>query len=305
MRHMDVGHLERHRHQIIRHRTIAQQPVFIVQTFLEHDATDTLNDSPPNLLVYQLRVDDAATVFDAPVIQQLHKAGLDIDFDVRCLDTVRKSKWEPTLGRVSGNHEFGPRVIGQDVGPEIGLSSDFGQRQYVLTRGHVDKVALGDIQLRRGPLDHKGCEFPNIGSQGAARLQDGFASDAGPPGSPGASTVWSSFGIACDDLDLLYVHPNRISGDLGKYGFGTLTLFPDTDMARHDSSGLQAYRGAVQGGNPGPAYTVERGAGIGKLDKHGKAYSPVDVLLAQLGLLTAQGRIVHKLCNFGQRLLMR
>ena len=75
MRHRDIGHLERHRHQIIGHRRVLKLAVLGIDAFLVEGAADALHHPAPDLFVDQLRVDHPAAILDRPEIENLHEAG--------------------------------------------------------------------------------------------------------------------------------------------------------------------------------------------------------------------------------------
>jgi hypothetical protein len=85
---LDIRHLDRHRHQIIRQRAIRELTVFAVDAFLEKCRAQPLNQASAYLLIRQHRIDDPAAVLDDPVFQDLGKSGLDIELDVRSLKPI-------------------------------------------------------------------------------------------------------------------------------------------------------------------------------------------------------------------------
>ena len=56
---LDVGHLGRHRHQVVGHVAVEQLAALVVEAVLEQRAAEALHDAAAHLLVDQLRVDHA------------------------------------------------------------------------------------------------------------------------------------------------------------------------------------------------------------------------------------------------------
>ena len=78
---IDIRHLTGHRNQIVGHVGVGELTAFIILTFLEQRSTEALYHTTPDLLVDELRVDDGAAILDDPMLQQLDKAGVDIDLE--------------------------------------------------------------------------------------------------------------------------------------------------------------------------------------------------------------------------------
>ena len=128
MGHDDVGHLARHRHQVVGQAAVQQLARAVVQALLVQRAADALHDGAANLLVHQHRVDDAPAIFHRPVFQQLDEAGLGIDLDVGRLHAVREDERVVALRVVARHHQFGREAARQGVGPEVGDAAEFGER---------------------------------------------------------------------------------------------------------------------------------------------------------------------------------
>ena len=124
----DVGHLARHRHQVIGQAAVAQLARAVVQALLVQRAADALHDGAADLFVHQHGVDDAAAVFDRPVLQQPDEAGLGIDLDVRSLHAVREDERVVAMRVVARHNQFGREAARQGVGPEVGDAAEFGER---------------------------------------------------------------------------------------------------------------------------------------------------------------------------------
>ena len=63
---MDIGHLRRHRDQIVRQRPVGQITGTVVDAFFVERSADALNDAAAHLLVDDQRIDDAAAIVDRP-----------------------------------------------------------------------------------------------------------------------------------------------------------------------------------------------------------------------------------------------
>ena len=59
---------------------------------LEQGAADALHDAAADLLIDELRIDHRAAVLDAPVLEQTHLPGFDIDVQIRGLHAVGESE---------------------------------------------------------------------------------------------------------------------------------------------------------------------------------------------------------------------
>ena len=71
-----------------------------------HGTADALHYAAANLFIDELRVDDRAAVFHAPVLEQLDEAGVDIHFNQRCLYAVGEGKAVAARGVVARYHQF-------------------------------------------------------------------------------------------------------------------------------------------------------------------------------------------------------
>ena len=67
---LDVGHLGRHRHEIIGHVAVQELPALVVEAVLEQRRAEPLHDAAADLLVDELRVDDGAAILHHPMAQQ-------------------------------------------------------------------------------------------------------------------------------------------------------------------------------------------------------------------------------------------
>src|SRR5215467_6500967 len=63
----NVGHLSRHRDQIIGHVAVEQLAALVVEAVFKQCSTNALYNAAANLLVDKLRVNDGAAIFHAPV----------------------------------------------------------------------------------------------------------------------------------------------------------------------------------------------------------------------------------------------
>ena len=136
----DVGHLARHRHEVVGHVAVQELAVGAVEAFLVERGADALHDAAAQLLVDQHRVDHRARVLDAPVLEQPDEAGVGIDLDQRGLDAVGEG--EAVLARrvVARDGELGLEIHRQRVGPEVRDAAELGERQLRLQRQLVDHL---------------------------------------------------------------------------------------------------------------------------------------------------------------------
>lgn len=85
---LDIGHLERHRRDVIGHGAVLELARIVIDAVLVERAAEALYAAAADLFVGKLRVDDAAAILDHPVLQMLDPAGIDIDLDIRAVNAV-------------------------------------------------------------------------------------------------------------------------------------------------------------------------------------------------------------------------
>src|SRR5436190_1657175 len=73
----DVGHLPRHRDEVVGERAVHELAGLAVAAFLEQSRAQSLHDTAAELLVHQHRIDDPATILDDEMLQHLDESGLD------------------------------------------------------------------------------------------------------------------------------------------------------------------------------------------------------------------------------------
>ena len=93
----------------------------------EERAADALHDAAADLLVHQLRIDDGAAVFDAPVLKQLDKAGLGVHFHEGCLHAVGERKTVAARRVVARHHQLRLEIHRQRVGTEVRDAAHLGE----------------------------------------------------------------------------------------------------------------------------------------------------------------------------------
>ena len=143
---LDVGHLGRHRHQIVGHVAVEQLAALVVEAVLEQRAADALHDAAAHLLVDQLRIDDGAAVLHAPVLQQLDEAGVGVDLELARLDAVGEGERPGARHIVARRHQLGLEAGRQRVGAEIGDAGELGERQALGAAVAVDHDAVADVE---------------------------------------------------------------------------------------------------------------------------------------------------------------
>ncbi len=77
----DRWHIERGGQQVIHKRAVEQLPVLIVNQLLEEGITNPLSDSPLHLSIDQQRIDDAPSIMDGDILEDLDRIGLGINLD--------------------------------------------------------------------------------------------------------------------------------------------------------------------------------------------------------------------------------
>ena len=84
----DIGHLEGHWRHVIGHRAVLKLTRIVIDAMFVQRAAEALYATAADLFVGELRVDDAAAIFDHPVFEMLDPAGIDIDLDIRAMHAV-------------------------------------------------------------------------------------------------------------------------------------------------------------------------------------------------------------------------
>jgi hypothetical protein len=86
----NVRHLARQRHEVVHQRTREQVALLVIAAGFEERCADPMKDAAADLLVEQERLDDAAAILEAPVLQKRDDPGVGIDLEVAGLDAVRR-----------------------------------------------------------------------------------------------------------------------------------------------------------------------------------------------------------------------
>src|SRR6185436_6723036 len=88
VRYLDVGHLPRHRHEVVGHRAVEELARLVVEAFLVERSAHSLHHTAADLLVGEERVDHLAAVLDHPMLEEPDEAGLRVDLDQARLDAI-------------------------------------------------------------------------------------------------------------------------------------------------------------------------------------------------------------------------
>nr|WP_246788795.1 hypothetical protein [Bradyrhizobium sp. CIR48] len=301
----DVGHLHRHRHEIIGERAVHELTGVAVTAFLEQCRAQPLHDAAAELFVHEHRIDDAATILDDEMLQELNEASLDIHLQRAALDAVGESERIALRREVMAHGELRLRARRQRIGAEIGDACDFGDRQARVPRACIDDLAIEDIERRWLLLQNERGNLQDVALERARGLQRGLAADAGAAAGPGRAAMRRHLGISGDDLDTLLREAQLIGHDLADDRLGALPLLGDRDQAAHLARGRQAQDRAVLRRDARTADAIERRAGIGDLDEGRDADAAIDAALAQVGLLGTKCVIAHHFVQALQAGLMR
>jgi hypothetical protein len=103
---LDVRHFRRHRDQIVGHVAVEHLSALIVQTMLEQRRADALYDAAANLLVHQLRINDGAAIFHAPMLEKFYEAGVGVDFEIAALNAIGEREGPRTRHVMARHHQF-------------------------------------------------------------------------------------------------------------------------------------------------------------------------------------------------------
>ena len=143
---LDVGHLGRHRHQVVGHRADQQLALGRVGAVLVERAADALHDAAAHLLVDQQRIDDAPAILDAPMLQQRDDAGVDVDLEPAGLHAVGEGERIGLGDEVPGLHQLARQVGWQRVAAEVDDARKLGERHAHLARLALDDLAVDEIE---------------------------------------------------------------------------------------------------------------------------------------------------------------
>src|SRR5262245_39884011 len=88
MRAHDIGHLCRHRHEVVCHGRVEELSPVVMDAVLVERAADALHDAAARLLVDELWVDDAPAVVDAPHLEELDETRLGVHLEETALRAV-------------------------------------------------------------------------------------------------------------------------------------------------------------------------------------------------------------------------
>src|SRR5499433_2416068 len=185
----DVGHLRGHGDEVVHHAAREELALLVVDEMLVQRGPDALHDGAADLLVDEPRVDDAATVLHAPVLEQAHEARLHVHLHVRKLDAVGEGEALVSRHVVSGHRQLGLEVLGQGVGTEVGDSPQLGQLEPDLARGRVDDLAEADVEVIGLALEHRRGDLEDVVAEGPARLECCFPANTRAARSPGAAAI--------------------------------------------------------------------------------------------------------------------
>ena len=229
----DVGHLHRHRNEVVGERAVHELARLAVAAFLEQRRAQSLHDAAAELLVHQHRIDDPAAILDDEMLQHLDEAGLDVDLQRTALDAVGEGERIALWREMMAHGELGLRARRQRVGAEIGDARDLGDRHPLVSRAGVDDLAIDDVECRWLLLEDERGDLQDVAPERARGLQRGLAADAGAAAGPGRAAMRRHLGIAGDDLDVLLRDAELIRHDLADDRLGALPLLGDRDQAAH------------------------------------------------------------------------
>src|SRR5262249_45100738 len=264
---LDVRHLRRHRHQIVRHGAVGELPTLVIDAMLQQRRADSLDDAAADLLVDELRVDDGAAVLYAPVLQQRDEAGVGVDFEVACLYAVGEGEREGARYIMARGHHLGLEAGRQRVGPEVDDARNLVEADTLAAGCGIDNHAVSDVERRRLRLQDRARGGQHIPAQRLAGLPGGFAADASGARGPGAATVGHVIGIAGDDAHARNRNPERRGNALRDHSLGALSLFGDAGRAEDRAGRIEANGGTVLRGDARAADAVEGGGRVRHFDE--------------------------------------
>ena len=105
-----------------------------IDAVLVERAADALHDAAAHLLVHQQRVDDAAAVLHAPVLEELHHAGVDVDLEPAGLHAVGEGERVLLGDEMPRLHQLARQVGRQRVAAEVDDAGELGERHARLAR---------------------------------------------------------------------------------------------------------------------------------------------------------------------------
>ena len=173
MRHVYVRHLRGHRHQIVRQRAIGELALAIIDQVFVQGAANALHASAPHLLIGQLRIDQPATIFHHPVLEQAYKTRVGVDFHIGAVHAVGEDVEvldQPEPPRVRQYRLAAARQLAQ---LKVANSPELRERQASAARS-IDDDPIADVQQRRLGLQQLPGNGENFAFERARGLIDGF-----------------------------------------------------------------------------------------------------------------------------------
>ena len=303
---VDVGHLGRHRRQVVDQRAVLQLAGVVVEAVLVQRAADALHAAAAHLLVGQLRVDNAAAVFHHPVLQQADEAGVGVDLDVGAVDAVGENVEVVDQAEAAGVRQQWLHAVGQLADLVVADAADLGQRQPLPAVAAIDDHAIDDVErVGLGLQQHAG-EFQDFLAQVACCLIHGLAADGGGARGVGAAAERRGVGVTREHPHTVDGNAQRSGSDLAHNGVDALALIGDADRADDSTVRLQPDDARIlQGDRRAAGAIVAERAGGCALDEGCDADAAVDALLTQALLLLAQAGVVHAIYERVEAALVR
>ncbi len=284
---MHLGHLGRHRHQVVGHGGGQQVALLVIDAVLVQRAAQALHDAAAHLFVDQQRVDHAAAILDAPVFEQLHHAGLGIDFDPAGLDAVCEGEGVVLGDEVARLHQFARQILGQRVASEIDDAAELAERHAFAPGVAVHHLAHADIERLGRCLEHRAGHHQDLLLQRDGGLQRRLAADTRAAAGPGAAAIGRGLGVAGDDLHAFERHADAVGHDLAQDAFRPLPLLRHAGQHDDGAVGIHAHRRAILRRDARAADAVHEGRGIGQFDEAREAEAAMYAALALLRLVGA------------------
>ena len=113
---------------------------------LEQHGADALHDATADLLIDELRIDHGAAILDAPVLQERHRAGADVDVEIGGLHAVGEGERPGARHIVARHHELGLETRRQGIGAKIDDARHLIEAHALAAGIGVDHDAATDVK---------------------------------------------------------------------------------------------------------------------------------------------------------------
>ena len=257
--------------------------MLVIHQMLEERAAKALHDRADGLAVQRQRVDDAADILDADIVEQLHMPGLRIDRDMSRMRAVTVGALVARVGALRGN----------------GLRGQRGQR-HRSAFGTDNVIAIDPDVVGRAAQMLRGCGMDRA-LQIRGRCYDRRSThDGGARAERAEAFADMGRGAMEDTANAIERHFQRVGRDLGEDGLEPLPHRRRADIDRYRPIAFQHHAGVLArarstafeiAAHRGPAITA-----VDQLALQRALTIPIDfgeAAVQRLAVVTGIGRSLH------------